>query len=1335
MRRDEMNKIKRVCIFTCMALLGIGIVLLGAWDMQRATAAQPEVWYQGTDLQQPVAYYGSAQCPDDPDSFYVVAGWQSWFVNRDEVWRYDVDTAIWTQLADFPEAMGVVSVTCYQGYIYAAGGSLGYDTSWHFYRYEIATDIWTQLDDLPRKQNGAALAAWDGYLFMIGGVEAATIPIDPTTQVDRYNLQTGIWEINWGTLMPVETVGNWLQAGRYVYIVGGYTANFPVNSDATLRYDLATDKWDVGPSFGSRRALMALDITSQYLYAIGGDTNGGGSHDETDLVERLDLSAWPWAGWVDISDPLPAPREANYGFCSEVLAGGEIWSMGGVDTLENPTTEIYYRPSEACYNWPPQVLEEYPAPNSHDAEVDTPVSITYDMDMDPATVVPVSFAVHARQTGWLTETLSVDGGTISLQPTSSLHAGELVQVTATTATLSLDGEAPVEPTVWEFTTAPWNGIAEFSEHQIMQNDISRYIALGDLDGDGDLDALTTSCTGFTRVYQNDGSGTFTDIQDIPYLSSCPLDANLGDLDGDGDLDAVLIDYNIHGLNRILLNNGNGHFTESINPIPGQFDTYGELGDLDGDGDLDLFVVSGGFETGSIRVWKNNGLAFFTMASDFDTVYEHTGVALGDLDADGDLDAFTTGWGNTYNKVWLNDGSGAFSEAQVIPDTNTYYPLLGDLNGDGYLDAYLSNGAYPADFPDEVWLNDGTGHFTDSGQHLETVSSAIPALGDLDADGDLDVYISGSYDFADQDEVWTNDGTGNFSMFSTVDENYPGGFVSLGDLDSDGDLDAFVGSQFTVYGYQVYLNTAWMPAGPLSVPIAANLVQCVEAPGSFYMVGGISTGNVTSDQLSRYDIAADVWVQLSPLPGLRRAVAATCYQGKIYVAGGADYFIYGTFYIYDIASNTWTSGPNLPNIVWGAAMGAWDGKLYLVGGTREGDPYTPVSRVDIFDLASGEWTPGGGQSMLTAASFFGSVQTGIYLYAVGGSSGDFSHNVDQTQRYNMATNLWELGPQFTSARALAPLAATRSHLYMLGGDLDGGGAFDATNLVEELDLSTWPAGTWTDLHDPLPDPNIYPATTCTEILTGGEIWAVGGVNSSFEVFNSNYYRHAEPCASFGVDLPEPWWGGFGEAGTMVEYWLIITNTGVVTDYYTLEVSTTYGIGSILGGPGPIGPGDSMLIAIDVEIPSGAQPGDHGTTEILATSISNLTVFDVTTITTTVGLRDFDLQTIPPDSQEDHPGNVLTYTLLVSNIGDFKDGYNVEISSTWETTASLSIGPLLPGENNELVVVVTIPQDAEAGDWDFAVITLSSQVKPLISHSAKLTSTAVWHRMLMPLAMRN
>jgi hypothetical protein len=1323
-----MNRIKRISLPICLVLLGIGMVLLAGWDMQNAAAAsRPEAWFQGAGLPLPDAFYGPVQCPDDPDSFYVIAGWQGWFVNRDEVWRYDADTDIWTQLASYPEKMGIPSVTCYQGYLYAAGGSPDTPgTSAHFYRYEIATNTWTQLSDLPRTQNGAALAAWDGYLYMIGGDDAPAIPISPTTQVDRYNLRAGTWETDWGTPMPVTTIADWLQAGQYVYFVGGFTSAFPINSDATLRYDLTTDTWEIGPSFASRRAMMALTITSQYLYAIGGDANGGGSADETDLVERLDLSAWPFGSWEDISDPLTAPRAANAGFCSEAVTGGEIWSVGGLDLADNPTTEIFYRPSEPCFDWPPQVLGLNPAPNSHDAEVTTPISITYDMDIDPGTVDAGSFAVHARQTGWLTETLSVDGGMIMLQPTAALHAGELVQVTATTATLSLDGEAPAEPTVWEFTTAPWGGNGRLTEHQILPNADGRYAALGDLNGDGSLDAITVSCHGMTRIYQNDSSGTFTEVQSFDHATYCLTAVKLGDLDGDGDLDAFLANYDPPGPSYFLINDGAGHFSISVQTLPSEHSGYSEFGDLDGDGDLDICIASGGFFAGALQVWKNDGAGNFTLASDFGTAFERTGIALGDLDNDGDLDAFTAGWYNTYNEVWLNDGAGNFSQAQSIPNANTYYPLLGDLNGDGYLDVYLSNTTDVAIYPDEVWLNDGTGHFTDSGQRLDTVPSLIPALGDLDADGDLDVYLSGSFTEPASDEVWANDGSGNFSLFHTMDEDYPGGIVTLGDLDSDGALDAFVTSQFISYGYQVYLNSGWKQAEPIPHSLALSAhVQCADDPNSLYILGGADDIASPTDYTFRYNVDVGSWQQLAPMLMPAYGLTGACVEGKIYVQVWTNRWM-----IYDIAFDSWSFGANLPRITEGAALGAWDGKLYLVGGT-EGANYQATPSVDIYDIVSNTWTSG--TPMPEATDYAGVVQTGPYLYILGGMNVS-PQQANLLQRYNMADDTWQVAP-YPSGMTFPALTATGEYIYALGGDPPGDEFWTSSDLVERLALKNWLDGEWEDIQDPLPEPSLGASSFCTNGLTDGEIWHIGGGDLvDMVVYTDTLYHHAEPCVSIGVDLPEPW-GDYREAGTTAEYLITITNTGVVTDYFTLDVSTTWNIESPVGGPGPIGPGESMQIAIAVDIPASAPRGTQGVTEITATSISNPVEMDTTVITTTVGEYHFDVQPIPPDSQEDHPGNVLTYTLMVSNSGDFEDSYNVEISATWETTASLTVGPLLPGEDGELVVLVTIPQDANHGDWDSAVITFTSQSKPEVIHQATLNSTAVWHRMLLPLALKN
>jgi N-acetylneuraminic acid mutarotase len=231
-----------------------------------------------------------------------------------------------------------------------------------------------------------------------------------------------------------------------------------------------------------------------------------------------------------------------------------------------------------------------------------------------------------------------------------------------------------------------------------------------------------------------------------------------------------------------------------------------------------------------------------------------------------------------------------------------------------------------------------------------------------------------------------------------------------------------------------------------------------------------------------------------MPKTVRAAAVACYQGNIYVAGGiVSNVISNTFYIYDIATNTWSKGMNLPDKVWGAALGAWQGKLYLVGGSHFGGvPYPPVSQVDVYNIASGRWTAGDGTPMPVASGFFASTQVGAYLYVVGGISGDPNQNVNQTQRYDMSTDTWASGPTFTNARALGGLAATSNHLYMLGGDLNGGTAFDASNLVDVLELSSWPEGAWAE-GPALPAANIYPATTCTENLAGGEIWNVGGLD--------------------------------------------------------------------------------------------------------------------------------------------------------------------------------------------------------------------------------------------------
>jgi hypothetical protein len=161
--------------------------------------------------------------------------------------------------------------------------------------------------------------------------------------------------------------------------------------------------------------------------------------------------------------------------------------------------------------------------------------------------------------------------------------------------------------------------------------------------------------------------------------------------------------------------------------------------------------------------------------------------LADLDGDGDLDAVTVGWGEP-GKVWLNDGTGNFEDSgqSLTPGyIHIHGMALGDVTGDGAVDAMMAGA------PNEVWFNNGAGAFTDSDQRLAYMPCDSVALGDLDRDGDLDAYMAVGFAGSAIDEIWLNDGSGHFvNSELSLSHGFSSG-IGLGDFDGDGDLDAFV----------------------------------------------------------------------------------------------------------------------------------------------------------------------------------------------------------------------------------------------------------------------------------------------------------------------------------------------------------------------------------------------------------------------------------------------------------------------------------------------------------------------------------------------------------------
>ncbi len=332
------------------------------------------------------------------------------------------------------------------------------------------------------------------------------------------------------------------------------------------------------------------------------------------------------------------------------------------------------------------------------------------------------------------------------------------------------------------------------------------VALGDVDGDGDLDAWRGNF-GEDDLLLNDGSGTFTDATaQLPAIVDDTTAIALGDVDGDGDLDALMGNraFLASAQDRLYLNDGTGVYADATAQLPGILDTTNAvaLGDEDGDGDLDAFMGNGyPFSDAQDRLYLNDGSGVFSDAtSQVPAILDNTtSIALGDLDGDADLDVLAGNSGQT--RLYLNDGSGVFSDgtSQLPPATgSTQVVVLGDVDGDGDLDALAGNFGQ-----NRLYLNGGSGVFTDASTQLPGMPEDTDdaALGDLD--GDLDAWIGD----AGQNRLYLNDGSGSFAdpaslLPAITDPTYA---VALGDLDGDGDLDALVGNLASAEPDRLYRN--------------------------------------------------------------------------------------------------------------------------------------------------------------------------------------------------------------------------------------------------------------------------------------------------------------------------------------------------------------------------------------------------------------------------------------------------------------------------------------------------------------------------------------------------
>ena len=337
----------------------------------------------------------------------------------------------------------------------------------------------------------------------------------------------------------------------------------------------------------------------------------------------------------------------------------------------------------------------------------------------------------------------------------------------------------------------------------------------DIDNDGDFDLFMGTLDGNIIFYRNDGSSddplwTFVgeDYNSID-IGECSAPVFV-DIDNDQDLDLFIggLDGNLH----FYQNDGSPEnpswslISNNFNAINVGFFSTPTFADIDDDGDLDLFI---GNEEGYLHFYQNDGSSenpsWILITNKYiSVIYGDNSVPVfNDIDNDGDLDLFIGGkYG--YLNFFQNDGAAENPIWNHIAEQYNAWrldqmcaPFFVDIDNDGDSDLFMGEEKGNLHFCRNTPLETSSFSLvTENYLSIDLYGVSSPTFTDIDNDGDLDLFIGGSFG---RIEFYRNEGQPDNPSLTLITTNYNSIDVGknsrpiFGDIDNDGDYDLFIGN--------------------------------------------------------------------------------------------------------------------------------------------------------------------------------------------------------------------------------------------------------------------------------------------------------------------------------------------------------------------------------------------------------------------------------------------------------------------------------------------------------------------------------------------------------------